>query len=366
MPGHTLRYQVPEDQAALLAWDFGFPLLPAPTLLQVVPAPPPTLMSLLKRDEADVWFKNALHWRNARVCRDLKEFADALRRFFFLAFHLNNNQGRLSWYRFKAARDALTAHPGLDVLELHAFHTMVARDATRQEVSESRYSLWTGELNDRLCQMYKWKHAVINTNRLVMTVLEYAFKTVHFYDYDCRFRGNGKIEVGPFPKLETVAFNNEFHFTGVMKNLLACMTSVKQVKLLGGLDMTIADARYLNEPAPDVGSLTGVSAALPASLVILDLSNIFVAKVYERMLFVTAFAHAAEQGRFNNLEEVIMINTFANMRKSEGEAFLKAFQHCKKLRRVVIGSKKRLKEWHRYAVHKLIDSRGRAFRVEYD
>jgi hypothetical protein len=61
-----------------------------------------------------------------------------------------------------------------------------------------------------------------------------------------------------------------------------------------------------------------------------------------------------------------MINTFANMRKPEGVPFLKAFKHCKKLRKVVVGNKKRLKEWHLQAVHDLIDSRGFAFRVEYD
>jgi hypothetical protein len=81
---------------------------------------------------------------------------------------------------------------------------------------------------------------------------------------------------------------------------------------------------------------------------------------------VSAFARAAERGHFDMLEEVIMINTFANMRKQEGVPFLEAFKHCKKLRKVVVGNKKRLKEWHLQAVHDLIDSRGSAFRVEYD
>lgn len=349
-----------------LTWNMDVELPPAPALLApALPARPPsmTLMDILRMPEADVWMKNTIHFRNARVCKEWKRFAYALRRFFFLVFYLNDNQGRLSWNRFQAARDALTARVGLDVLELHAFHMMLGKDFNKQPREKSRFFLWEGEVNSRLCKVYTWKNAVINDNRLVMKVFGYAFRTERYSSYDSRYAGNGMIEAGPFPKLEKVAFNNVFHFTGVMNILLGCMPNVKHVKIDGGLDMTEADATYSSVPAPSV--LVGVSAALPACLKELDISTMHASKSYQRLLFATAFARAAEQGHFARLKVINMENTFATMRKAEGELFLQAFKHCKKLRKVVVGDKSRLKEWHLQAVVRLIDSRGRRFRVVY-
>lgn len=345
-------------------WDENVELAPAP--VSIAPPVKFSLSEVLECCWAQELLGGTIHIRNACVCRQWKAYADAGRRFFFLALHFTDGQKRLSYNRMKDIRVALTKYPGLDVLEVHGFYTMLGKDFNRQGREETRFCLWSGEVKHRLSEVYKLMHEIINKYHLVLKFLGYSFKsTSDYFSYISLLKNDGKIENGPFPMIKEVELNNEFCFTGVACNLLALMPNVERVKIVGALDMELDDELYWNEQSPEIASLTGVSASLPPCLVCLNLDSVHVSKYFRCIRFAGAFAHAAERGHFDMLVEVHMVNTFVNMKKAEGTLFMAALKHCKKLAKVVIGDKRKLKEWHFQAVHDLRDSRGRGFRVEW-
>ena len=340
MPALPLLLAQPlsDADAERLDWKDTLTLPAAPK-----PVPPKriTLMDVLAMDDADELFKEEFGIRVSEVCKAFRVFLRNKRGFFYLEVDLIDTAGCLSWTLFQGARRMLETHDGLHVTKFHAMHTEVADDI---KIPRGKRK------NDKLDLMYKWMHDLVEANRLYLKELGYAFRTNTYLAYNCLHANNGRLR-GPFPVLEKFWVNNSFYFTGVTVELLFGMPRLTHVGVLGGLDMTDFDEIYRGDKRPAV--LQSVAAALPPSLKVLDLDTYQPTGRFPRILFVTAFAEAAERGHFGHLETVSMRLTYATMRKTEGIPFMQALQHCAALRIVFLGESARFKSWHFKAIDDL-------------